>query len=102
MPKLLAFDTSTDLMSVGVLHGEALFTRKAPGGAQASATGRGDSSRQPDGKIVASVARPAASSASRARCSASMSRWIETSAAPSTRCQVVCQASLPRGSRRWS
>jgi tRNA threonylcarbamoyladenosine biosynthesis protein TsaB len=38
MPKLLAFDTSTDQLSVGVLHGDVLWSRQAPGGAQASST----------------------------------------------------------------
>jgi len=37
MPKLLAFDTSTDRLSVGVRHGDAVLSRQAPGGAQASA-----------------------------------------------------------------
>ncbi|MBN8749586.1 tRNA threonylcarbamoyladenosine biosynthesis protein TsaB [Xylophilus ampelinus] len=38
MPKLLAFDTSTDQLCVGVRRGDAVWSRQAPGGAQASAT----------------------------------------------------------------
>ena len=38
MLKLLAFDTSTDQLSVGVRHGDAVWSRQAPGGAQASST----------------------------------------------------------------
>jgi tRNA threonylcarbamoyladenosine biosynthesis protein TsaB len=36
--KLLAFDTSTDTMSIAVQHGNAVFTHTGAGGAQASAT----------------------------------------------------------------
>jgi tRNA threonylcarbamoyladenosine biosynthesis protein TsaB len=36
--KLLAFDTSTDSMSIAVQHGDAIFEHTAPGGAQASST----------------------------------------------------------------
>ena len=36
--KLLAFDTSTEVLSVAVRHGERLLAHDAPGGAQASAT----------------------------------------------------------------
>jgi tRNA threonylcarbamoyladenosine biosynthesis protein TsaB len=36
--KLLAFDTSTDTMSIAVQHGDAIFTHTGAGGAQASAT----------------------------------------------------------------
>jgi tRNA threonylcarbamoyladenosine biosynthesis protein TsaB len=35
--KLLAFDTSTDTMSIAVQHGEQVFTHTGAGGAQASA-----------------------------------------------------------------
>jgi tRNA threonylcarbamoyladenosine biosynthesis protein TsaB len=35
--KLLAFDTSTDTMSIAVQHGEQVFTHAGAGGAQASA-----------------------------------------------------------------
>lgn len=35
--KLLAFDTSTDTMSIAVQHGDAVFTHTGAGGAQASA-----------------------------------------------------------------
>lgn len=38
MARLLAFDTSTDQLSVGVRHGDAVWARQAPGGAQASST----------------------------------------------------------------
>lgn len=38
MPKLLAFDTSTEHLSVAVQHGDAVFTHHGAGGAQASAT----------------------------------------------------------------
>jgi len=37
-PRLLAFDTSTDRLSVAVRHGDALFTHEGAGGAQASST----------------------------------------------------------------
>ena len=37
-PKLLAFDTSTETLSVAVQHGDAVFSHSGPGGAQASAT----------------------------------------------------------------
>ena len=36
--KLLAFDTSTDTLSVAVRHGARVFAHSGPGGAQASAT----------------------------------------------------------------
>ncbi|MDD2544710.1 MAG: tRNA (adenosine(37)-N6)-threonylcarbamoyltransferase complex dimerization subunit type 1 TsaB [Burkholderiaceae bacterium] len=36
--KLLAFDTSTDRLSLAVQHGDALWEQEGPGGAQASAT----------------------------------------------------------------
>lgn len=36
--KLLAFDTSTDALSVAVRHGARVFAHSGPGGAQASAT----------------------------------------------------------------
>lgn len=36
--KLLAFDTSTEVMSLAVQHGEHIFTHDSAGGAQASAT----------------------------------------------------------------
>ncbi|RCX10072.1 tRNA (adenosine(37)-N6)-threonylcarbamoyltransferase complex dimerization subunit type 1 TsaB [Extensimonas vulgaris] len=36
--KLLAFDTSTDTLSIAVQHGTALWQHSGPGGAQASAT----------------------------------------------------------------
>ncbi|MDF1482956.1 tRNA (adenosine(37)-N6)-threonylcarbamoyltransferase complex dimerization subunit type 1 TsaB [Extensimonas sp. H3M7-6] len=36
--KLLAFDTSTDTLSIAVQHGTALWEHSGPGGAQASAT----------------------------------------------------------------
>jgi tRNA threonylcarbamoyladenosine biosynthesis protein TsaB len=36
--KLLAFDTSTDQMSIAVQHGDAVFTHTSAGGAQASST----------------------------------------------------------------
>ena len=38
MPRLLAFDTSTEHLSVAVQHGDALFQHSGAGGAQASAT----------------------------------------------------------------
>jgi tRNA threonylcarbamoyladenosine biosynthesis protein TsaB len=38
MPRLLAFDTSTEHLSVAVRHGERLFTHSGAGGAQASGT----------------------------------------------------------------
>ncbi|CAN7642169.1 tRNA (adenosine(37)-N6)-threonylcarbamoyltransferase complex dimerization subunit type 1 TsaB [Variovorax paradoxus] len=38
MPRLLAFDTSTEHLSVAVRHGERLFTHSGAGGAQASST----------------------------------------------------------------
>lgn len=38
MLKLLAFDTSTEALSVGVQHGDALFLYSGAGGAQSSAT----------------------------------------------------------------
>lgn len=38
MSKLLAFDTSTETMSIAVRHGDRLFEHSAPGGAQSSAT----------------------------------------------------------------
>src|SRR5687768_13331263 len=38
MHKLLAFDTSTEHLSVAVRHGERLFTHSGAGGAQASST----------------------------------------------------------------
>ena len=38
MPRLLAFDTSTDQLSVAVQHGEAVFLHSGAGGAQASTT----------------------------------------------------------------
>lgn len=38
MHKLLAFDTSTEHLSVGVQHGDALFLHSGAGGAQASST----------------------------------------------------------------
>jgi tRNA threonylcarbamoyladenosine biosynthesis protein TsaB len=38
LPRLLAFDTSTESMSVAVRHGDAVLERSSPGGAQASAT----------------------------------------------------------------
>ena len=37
-PRLLAFDTSTESMSVAVRHGDAVLERSSAGGAQASAT----------------------------------------------------------------
>ncbi len=37
-PRLLAFDTSTDTLSVAVRHGDRLLTHTGAGGAQASAT----------------------------------------------------------------
>ncbi len=37
-PKLLAFDTSTETLSVAVQHGDAVWSHSGPGGAQASAT----------------------------------------------------------------
>lgn len=37
-PRLLAFDTSTDQLSVAVQHGDALFEHTGAGGAQASTT----------------------------------------------------------------
>ena len=37
-PRLLAFDTSTEVLSVAVRHGDHLIAREAAGGAQASAT----------------------------------------------------------------
>ncbi len=37
-PRLLAFDTSTESMSVAVRHGDAVLERASAGGAQASAT----------------------------------------------------------------
>jgi len=37
-PRLLAFDTSTDRLSVAVRHGDAVFTHEGAGGAQASST----------------------------------------------------------------
>jgi len=36
--KLLAFDTSTEVLSVAVLRGDRLFSRSGPGGAQASSS----------------------------------------------------------------
>ena len=38
MPKILAFDSSTETLSVALCHGELLLAHDAPGGAQASAT----------------------------------------------------------------
>lgn len=38
MPELLAFDTSTEHLSVAVQRGDAVFTHQGAGGAQASAT----------------------------------------------------------------
>ena len=38
MPRLLAFDTSTETLSVAVRHGDAVIERTSAGGAQASAT----------------------------------------------------------------
>ena len=38
MHKLLAFDTSTEQLSVGVQHGDALFLHSGAGGAQSSTT----------------------------------------------------------------
>jgi tRNA threonylcarbamoyladenosine biosynthesis protein TsaB len=38
MPRLLAFDTSTEHLSVAVLHGERLLAHNGVGGAQASTT----------------------------------------------------------------
>ena len=38
MPDLLAFDTSTDVLSIAVQRGSAVLTRTEAGGAQASAT----------------------------------------------------------------
>lgn len=38
MSKLLAFDTSTEMLSVAVRHGDALFEHNGVGGAQSSAT----------------------------------------------------------------
>lgn len=38
MPRLLAFDTSTDQLSVAVQHGDAVFLHSGAGGAQASTT----------------------------------------------------------------
>ena len=38
MPKLLAFDCSTETLSVAVRHGGQVFAHEAPGGAHASAT----------------------------------------------------------------
>ena len=38
MPRLLAFDTSTEHLSVAVRHGERVFTHSGAGGAQASGT----------------------------------------------------------------
>ncbi|RZL65220.1 MAG: tRNA (adenosine(37)-N6)-threonylcarbamoyltransferase complex dimerization subunit type 1 TsaB [Variovorax sp.] len=38
MSRLLAFDTSTEHLSVAVQHGDAVFTHHGAGGAQASAT----------------------------------------------------------------
>jgi tRNA threonylcarbamoyladenosine biosynthesis protein TsaB len=38
MPRLLAFDTSTEHLSVAVRHGERLFMHSGAGGAQASST----------------------------------------------------------------
>ncbi|MGJ7613216.1 MULTISPECIES: tRNA (adenosine(37)-N6)-threonylcarbamoyltransferase complex dimerization subunit type 1 TsaB [unclassified Variovorax] len=38
LPKLLAFDTSTEHLSVAVLHGDTLLAHNGVGGAQASAT----------------------------------------------------------------
>ena len=38
MMRLLAFDTSTEVLSVAVRHGELLIERESAGGAQASAT----------------------------------------------------------------
>lgn len=35
---LLAFDTSTDTLSIAVQHGDAVWQHTGPGGAQASAT----------------------------------------------------------------
>ena len=37
-PRLLAFDTSTDRLSVAVQHGDQRFTHDGEGGAQSSAT----------------------------------------------------------------
>lgn len=37
MPDLLAFDTSTDVLSIAVQRGDAVLARTEPGGAQASA-----------------------------------------------------------------
>src|SRR4051812_24373368 len=38
MPKLLAFDTSTEALSIAVRHGDALFEHTGIGGAQSSST----------------------------------------------------------------
>lgn len=38
MPKLLAFDTSTEHLSIAVQHGDALFAHSGAGGAQSSIT----------------------------------------------------------------
>ena len=38
MPKLLAFDTSTEHLSIAVQHGDALQSYSGPGGAQSSTT----------------------------------------------------------------
>ena len=38
LPKLLAFDTSTEHLSVAVLHGDTLYAHNGVGGAQASTT----------------------------------------------------------------
>jgi tRNA threonylcarbamoyladenosine biosynthesis protein TsaB len=38
VPRLLAFDTSTDTLSVAVQHGERVLERQGPGGAQASSS----------------------------------------------------------------
>ena len=38
MPRLLAFDTSTEHLSVAVQHGDALFVHSGAGGAQSSGT----------------------------------------------------------------
>jgi len=38
MPRLLAFDTSTEVLSVAVRHGDAVLARSGPGGGASSAT----------------------------------------------------------------